>query len=194
MSAVERSSVGGTGVYNNKGRAIGDHVAPLVRVGGMTAAQVHAWIVELYKRRNDALHEGLWMLDDLDATRLVDVALSVIRWVSFHLDEDHDHLEPCRAADRVRKRSAAFHPWAQAVMRRPVGADSARERRCRSVDLHPLRCQRSSLATGWCLGTSCPMSFGLRPAIRVVFTRHGSVNSGDPIVSMFTSFAEALFR
>ena len=42
------------------------------------------------------LHEGLWMLDDLDAARLVELASSVLRWASFHLDEDHDHLEACR--------------------------------------------------------------------------------------------------
>jgi hypothetical protein len=63
----------------------------------MTQDQVDAWILELYKRRNDALHEGLWMLDDLDAARLVELASSVLRWASFHLDEDHDHLEAHRA-------------------------------------------------------------------------------------------------
>lgn len=109
MSALECLFVGGTGVFAYKGRAIADHVAPLVRVGGMTEAQVHGWIVELYKRRNDALHEGIWMLDDLDATRLVDLTLSVVRWASFHLDEDHDHLEPCRAC-RTREEAISGIP------------------------------------------------------------------------------------
>jgi hypothetical protein len=109
MSALECLFVGGTGVFNNKGGAIADHVAPLVRVGAMTGAQTHEWIVELYKRRNDALHEGLWMLDDLDAVRLVDVTFSVVRWASFHLDEDHDHLVPCRAC-RSREEAISSIP------------------------------------------------------------------------------------
>jgi len=75
----------------------------------MTRDQVHTWIVELYKRRNDALHEGLWMLDDLDAARLVELTLSVLRWASFHLDEDHDHLEPCRAC-RTREEAVSSIP------------------------------------------------------------------------------------
>ena len=54
MSSLECLFVGGTGIRQQKGRAIADHVAPLGRVGGMTQDQVHAWIVELYKRRNDA--------------------------------------------------------------------------------------------------------------------------------------------
>jgi hypothetical protein len=109
MSTLECLFVGGTGVRQSKGKAIADHVAPLVQIGGMTRDQVHTWIVELYKRRNDALHEGLWMLDDLDAARLVELTLSVLRWASFHLDEDHDHLEPCRAC-RTREEAVSSIP------------------------------------------------------------------------------------
>lgn len=97
MSALECLFVGGTSVRQGKGASIAAHVAPLVSIGGMAPEQVHAWIVNLYRRRNDALHEGLWILDDLDASRLVGLTRQILNWASFHLDEDHDHLEPCRA-------------------------------------------------------------------------------------------------
>ena len=97
MSALECLFVGGTGVTRGKGREIAHHVVSLVKVGGMSPDQVHRWIVDLYQRRNDVLHEGLWLLADLDATRLVQLTADVLDWASFHLDEDHDHLDPCRA-------------------------------------------------------------------------------------------------
>jgi hypothetical protein len=49
------------------------------------------------------------MLDDLDAARLVELTLSVLRWASFHLDEDHDHLEPFRAC-RTREEAVSSIP------------------------------------------------------------------------------------
>ncbi len=99
MSALECLFVGGTSIRQRKGNAVADHVAPLVSIGGMTHEQVHTWVENLYTRRNDALHEGIWMLDDLDASRLVGLATEILRWASFHLDEDHNHLEPCRACE-----------------------------------------------------------------------------------------------
>ncbi len=97
MSALECLFIGGTGVTRYKGKALADHVFALASINGMNRDEARAWFVGLYRRRNDALHEGLWMRDDLDAERLVRLSKELLRWASFHLDEDHVHLDPGRA-------------------------------------------------------------------------------------------------
>lgn len=97
MSALECLFIGGTGVTRYKGQALANHVFALASMNGMTRDQARGWFVGLYRRRNEVLHEGLWMLDDLDAGRLVRLSTGLLRWASFHLDEDHAHLDPGRA-------------------------------------------------------------------------------------------------
>ena len=97
MSALECLFVGRQDTPGNKSSTLAEHVFALSLIDGMTEPQTEEWIVRLYRRRNDPLHEGRWLVDDIDAGRLVRLTTRSVRWASLHLDQDHEHLDPRRA-------------------------------------------------------------------------------------------------
>lgn len=72
-----------------KGAAIARRLTERFRLREMTEEEQVAWLAELYRARNDAVHEGREFLDDLKVDRLVDVTQFVIRRLAAHLVPAH---------------------------------------------------------------------------------------------------------
>lgn len=56
---------------------------------GKTRAQQVAWLQDLYGRRNDAVHAGVFYRDEIDAAALLILVKSVVHWSTQHLDPMH---------------------------------------------------------------------------------------------------------
>jgi len=98
MTVLECLFVEGRQIHN-KGVAIAEKVAPNWRLPDFGAeSAMHDWIVEMYRRRNEAVHSGAHYLKDVEVDRLLALTQYAVRWGAWHLDPDHDHGErdgPC---------------------------------------------------------------------------------------------------
>jgi hypothetical protein len=77
------------GQKRNKGQIIAEAATKHALMTGLTERQQRKWIQRMYKRRNDAIHEGLMYRDELDAVRLRTLTGYLCRWGSAHLSPDH---------------------------------------------------------------------------------------------------------
>jgi hypothetical protein len=94
MTLLECLFVEGRSV-RNKGEAIARRIAPDWRLPGLEDEQtMHDWIIEMYRRRNDAVHDGAHYLDDAEIDRLLTLARYAVGWAGWHLDPDHEHHLP----------------------------------------------------------------------------------------------------
>ena len=83
MTALECLFVEGRAFQ--KGAAIADVLSKLVTVQGFDRDSQIEWVMALYRRRIDAVHEGSSVTEDLDALRLVQITKSVVHWAVHHL-------------------------------------------------------------------------------------------------------------
>lgn len=74
---------------NAKGALISERLSKRYRLREFTDAEQVTWISSLYGARNDAVHEGRQLVDDLDIDRLVEVAQAIIRLSAWHLVSNH---------------------------------------------------------------------------------------------------------
>jgi hypothetical protein len=91
----------------HKGTAIADFISPKLSVAGMDAGSMHSWIKGLYQRRNEAVHNGVDYLEDIEVEKLLAVVDRVTRWASDHLNQSHGHSSrrgPCQTFDEA-------HTW-----------------------------------------------------------------------------------
>jgi hypothetical protein len=87
---VESRTVG------EKGRTIAQEVSRRWVLRSMTQDAERAWLEELYRRRNDAVHEGRNFLSDLDVDRLKNLVWLAVGWAAHHLDPHHRRDQvPC---------------------------------------------------------------------------------------------------
>ncbi|HLN16966.1 MAG TPA: hypothetical protein VK277_09470 [Acidimicrobiales bacterium] len=96
MTVFECLFIEGKGVLG-KGQAIADRIAPKWRLPDLgEEAAMHKWLVDMYGRRNAAVHEGAHYLEDFEVQRLVVLVEHSVRWAAWHLDPDHEHHLPER--------------------------------------------------------------------------------------------------
>ena len=74
---------------SNKGDLIAKRLTDRFRLREMSKAEQVQWLTDLYKARNDAVHEGRAFLHDLEVDRLVEVTRYVIRHLAEHLIPAH---------------------------------------------------------------------------------------------------------
>jgi len=90
----------------NKGQAIADGVSTRWTVEGLSQEAQHEWLVNVYRKRNDAVHEGRDLPVDLDVGRLTFLTWIATRWAGEHLLPEHREGGPCRTFDEAH----ADHP------------------------------------------------------------------------------------
>ncbi len=56
---------------------------------GRTRKQQQKWLLRLYSRRSDVIHEGLAMDDDLDVEDLLLLVARLLEWAVFDLNPMH---------------------------------------------------------------------------------------------------------
>jgi hypothetical protein len=97
MTVLECLFVEGQSV-TSKGHTIADQIAPNWRLPDLEGEEtMHEWIVSMYRRRNEAVHNGADYLKDFELDRLLVLTWHAVRWASWHLDPDHDHHIRARA-------------------------------------------------------------------------------------------------
>lgn len=88
MTALECLLVAGRR-EQNKRETIAERVTSIAVLRSLGVEQQKDWLAALYARRNDTVHEGLSVAEDLDVTRLVDLTHAVCRWAARHLVPMH---------------------------------------------------------------------------------------------------------
>lgn len=97
-----------------KGRLIGERATRIGTLRRIGADAQPGWLQELYKRRNDAVHEGLSVAEDLEVEELIDLTANVCLWGMRHLIDDHrPDSTPCYDFDDVY--DAAAHPMERSL-------------------------------------------------------------------------------
>jgi hypothetical protein len=76
-----------------KGREIADRFTERWVGHGWSSDEQREWLRELYRARNDAIHEGRRFVEDLQVDRLVDMTAYAVRWGAWHLDPHHADRE-----------------------------------------------------------------------------------------------------
>lgn len=83
-----------------KGRLVGERATRIARLHRFEEEDQLAWLEDLYKRRNDTVHEGLSVVEDLHVEALVTLTGALCEWAAFHLSALHRHDgEPCSTFD-----------------------------------------------------------------------------------------------
>jgi hypothetical protein len=72
-----------------KGRTVAAGVSGRFVRRELTVADQEAWLADLYRRRNAAVHEGREYEDELEVELLTDLAYVATRWAAHHLDPAH---------------------------------------------------------------------------------------------------------
>ena len=68
----------------------------------MSADDQEAWLAELYRRRNDAAHEGREYLNDLEIEEFLDLVRYTVRYAAEHLSCKHGGRRGiCRTYDQA---------------------------------------------------------------------------------------------
>jgi hypothetical protein len=93
----------------DKGRPISERLTAGFRMKDMAAEEQRDWLVQLYRDRNRAAHEGLEVDDDLEVERLLDVTQDVIRYLAVHLIPGHgSRVRACRTFAEAMKCSGCM--------------------------------------------------------------------------------------
>jgi hypothetical protein len=82
---------------HDKGRLIAQRLSERMRVRTLSRQQQETWIAELYKRRNDAVHEGREYVNDLEVEQLLDLVRYTVRYAAEHLVAKHHTRHACRS-------------------------------------------------------------------------------------------------
>jgi hypothetical protein len=88
----------------HKSERIAARVSERFRHPGLTADQLKAWIIDLYRNRNRVVHDGAHYLEDFEVERLRGIVLVALHWAGGHLENDHVATEPtgpCSTFDEV---------------------------------------------------------------------------------------------
>lgn len=89
MSALECLLVAPTDDRRNKRGPIARRTSDIGILKGRTKAEQVSWLNDLYHRRNDAVHAGVFHQDEIDAQALLVLVRSVVHWSTRHLDPSH---------------------------------------------------------------------------------------------------------
>jgi hypothetical protein len=73
----------------NKRVPISERTSDVGILKGKTRTEQVAWLQDLYGRRNDAVHGGVFHRDEIDAGALLVLTKSVVHWAVQHLDPMH---------------------------------------------------------------------------------------------------------
>jgi hypothetical protein len=73
----------------NKRVPISERTSDIGILKGKTRTEQVAWLQDLYGRRNDAVHGGVFYRDEIDAAGLLVLTKSVVHWAVQHLDPMH---------------------------------------------------------------------------------------------------------
>jgi hypothetical protein len=80
-----------------KGEAIAHALTDRLVLKGLSSDEQREWLISLYRRRNDAAHEGRQYAEDLEVDRLTDLLWWASQWAIWHLNPYHsDSGTPCR--------------------------------------------------------------------------------------------------
>lgn len=83
-------------LVRKKGEAIANALTDRVLLKGLSSNEQREWLISLYRRRNDAAHEGRQYAEDLEVDRLTDLAWWGSHWALWHLTTyHHDSGNPC---------------------------------------------------------------------------------------------------
>lgn len=74
-----------------KGKTIARAVTARWQLKDISAQEQEDWLVDLYRRRNDAAHAGRSYLEELQVGRLGDITYEVLVWAGWHLSSDHTY-------------------------------------------------------------------------------------------------------
>lgn len=86
----------------NKGETIANGLTTLILVQGHTEESQREWLRTQYQRRNDAVHEGATIREELEVDRLKDLTRFATRWGVWHLTPFHRAPNaPCETFDEV---------------------------------------------------------------------------------------------
>jgi len=86
---------------HGKGQRIAMRASATVVLPGRSRTTQQEWLAKLYRRRNDAAHEGLPMEEDLDVEDLIVLVRQLLHWAIWHLDPGHANHGPCRSLAEV---------------------------------------------------------------------------------------------
>jgi hypothetical protein len=86
---------------SGKGQRIASRASATVVLPGRSRTTQEEWLAELYRRRNEAAHEGLPMEEDLDVEDLIVLVRQLLHWATWHLDPGHANHGPCRSLAEV---------------------------------------------------------------------------------------------
>ncbi len=89
------------GVSRGKGARLAARGTAVSVLPGRSAEQQTRWLERLYRRRNEAAHEGLPVLEDLDVEDLVVLAQRLLHWAVWHLDPGHAPHGGCTTIAQV---------------------------------------------------------------------------------------------
>lgn len=85
-----------------KGKEIAARVSERWLFKGWTRDRQRAWLQNLYRERNNAIHQGRRYVEDLEVERLTDVTAQAVTWGAWHLAVDHAETgKPCATFDEV---------------------------------------------------------------------------------------------
>lgn len=71
------------------------------RVRGLDEDELRQWIIDLYRRRNDTVHEGVAYADEIEIARLEELTRAATHWAATHLDRHHRLAGVCSSFDDV---------------------------------------------------------------------------------------------
>jgi hypothetical protein len=85
-----------------KGGEIADRLTERWVARGRTVEEQREWFRELWRARNDAIHEGRRFVEDLQGDRLIDFTAVAVRWGAWHLSPYHSEKQsPCKTLAEV---------------------------------------------------------------------------------------------
>ena len=85
----------------NKGQRLAERASQIRVLPWLDTPGQVAWLKALYRRRNEAAHEGLSVHEDLDVEDLIVLAGQLLPWAVWHLDAGHSDLGPCTSMTEV---------------------------------------------------------------------------------------------
>jgi len=108
MAAMECIFVEGRRI-RAKGKTIAERMTDRWLLRGFNREEQCVWINDMYQHRNDIVHSGASVQEDLDIERFVDLSKIAMRWCIWHLSPFHRiPNKPCLTFDEVF--SSEAHP------------------------------------------------------------------------------------
>jgi hypothetical protein len=89
--SLETLMVGPQDPTRGKGSLIARRISAIAVVAPMDERTQRRWLIKVYDRRGDIVHEGHDAPTDVDVSRLGFLAWTGVVWASNHLVPDHQH-------------------------------------------------------------------------------------------------------